>query len=106
MQEPEIYEQPVGAKDPEAPVTSDERTYHTGYSGFQTTETDDSGTVEYRDFVFPEERKLGVWSTTFLIVNRMVGTGIYSTPSSIIQNTNSVGATLLFWVLGGFMTFW
>ncbi|KAH8878577.1 amino acid transporter [Thozetella sp. PMI_491] len=107
MQEPEIYEQPVGiTKDLEAPSTGDERTYHTGYTGFQTMATDDSQSEEYRDFVFPEERKLGIWSTTFLIVNRMVGTGIYSTPSAIIQNTDSVGAALLFWVLGGIMTFW
>jgi hypothetical protein len=41
-----------------------------------------------------------------LIINRVVGTGIFSTPSSIILYTDSVGATLLFWVLGGAMTFW
>ena len=35
----------------------------------------------------------------------MVGTGIYSTPSTIIKGTNNVGATLLFWFLGGIMTF-
>lgn len=52
------------------------------------------------------DRKLGITSTTLLIVNRMIGTGIFSTPSTIIQATNSVGASLLFWVLGGFMTLW
>ncbi|KAK4208435.1 amino acid permease-domain-containing protein [Rhypophila decipiens] len=57
-------------------------------------------------FVIPENRKLGVTSTTLLIVNRMIGTGIFSTPSTIMQATNSVGASLLFWVLGGFMTLW
>ncbi|KAK4221728.1 amino acid permease-domain-containing protein [Podospora fimiseda] len=55
-------------------------------------------------FSIPEDRKLGVTSTALLIVNRMIGTGIFSTPSTIMQSTNSVGAALLFWVLGGFMT--
>jgi len=52
------------------------------------------------------DRKLGTWSTAFLIINRVVGAGIFSTPAEIIRLTDSVGATLLFWVLGGFMTFW
>ena len=106
MQEPEIYEQPVGSRDAEAMPVADGKTYYTGYSGFQTSTPDENKTEEYQDFVFPEDRKLGLWSTTFLIINRLIGNGIYSTPSSIIQNTNSVGATLLFWALGGLMTFW
>ncbi|KAK3322578.1 amino acid permease-domain-containing protein [Apodospora peruviana] len=102
MQEPEIFEQPVRTKDPEALVAGEENTYHTGY----TNATDESTSLhEYHDFVYPEDRKLGTWSTAFLIINRVVGTGIFSTPSSIIRYTNSVGATLLFWVLGGVMTF-
>lgn len=52
------------------------------------------------------DRKLGYVSTALLIVNRMVGTGIFSTPSTIMQATNSVGAALLFWLLGGIMCFW
>ena len=54
----------------------------------------------------PSDRKLGCISTSLLIVNRMVGTGIFSTPSTIMQATDNVGSTMLFWVLGGFMTFW
>ncbi|KAF2746086.1 amino acid transporter [Sporormia fimetaria CBS 119925] len=41
-----------------------------------------------------------------IIVNRMIGTGIFSTPSSILQATNSTGVALLFWVLGGIMSLW
>lgn len=52
------------------------------------------------------DRKLGTWSTTFLIINRVIGAGIFSTPAEIIRLTDSVGATLLYWVLGGIMTFW
>lgn len=41
-----------------------------------------------------------------IIVNRMIGTGIFSTPSSVLQATDSTGAALLFWALGGLMTLW
>ncbi|OAA55270.1 high affinity methionine permease [Niveomyces insectorum RCEF 264] len=45
-------------------------------------------------------RHLGIVSTTFLIVGRIIGTGIFSTPSSITQSVGSVGAALMLWVLG------
>ncbi|KAL1979159.1 hypothetical protein VTN96DRAFT_6610 [Rasamsonia emersonii] len=45
-------------------------------------------------------RHLGLFSTTFLIVGRIIGTGIFSTPSSITQSVGSVGASLMLWVLG------
>jgi hypothetical protein len=112
MQEPEIFEQPVANKDPEATAgtVDDGNTYHTGYNSYQTNGTngtaEDSSLDDYHDFVYPEDRKLGTWSTAFLIINRVVGAGIFSTPAEIIRLTNSVGATLLFWVLGGIMTFW
>jgi len=51
------------------------------------------------------DRKLGVFSTALLIINRVIGTGIFSTPSTIISKTDSVGGSLMFWVLGGLMTF-
>ncbi|KAL4812013.1 amino acid/polyamine transporter I [Aspergillus spinulosporus] len=45
-------------------------------------------------------RHLGVFSTILLIVGRIIGTGIFSTPSSITSSAGSVGAALLLWVLG------
>ncbi|KAF5861198.1 hypothetical protein ETB97_000511 [Aspergillus alliaceus] len=45
-------------------------------------------------------RHLGVFSTIFLIVGRIIGTGIFSTPSSVTNSVGSVGAALLLWVLG------
>ncbi|KAL5614803.1 hypothetical protein BROUX41_004892 [Berkeleyomyces rouxiae] len=59
---------------------------------------------DYDEFLIPEDRKLGVMSTALLIINRMVGTGIFSNPASVIRGTDSVGAALIFWVLGAFMT--
>lgn len=50
-------------------------------------------------------RHLGVFSCTLLIVGRIIGTGIFSTPSSILSSTGSVGASLLLWVLGFILSF-
>ncbi|KAI5116553.1 hypothetical protein M0805_007561 [Coniferiporia weirii] len=44
-------------------------------------------------------RHLGVFSCTLLIVGRVIGTGIFSTPSSILASAGSVGASLVLWVL-------
>ncbi|KAF8863099.1 high affinity methionine permease [Acephala macrosclerotiorum] len=50
-------------------------------------------------------RHLGLYSTTFLIIGRIIGTGIFSTPSSITNSVGSVGAALLLWVLGALLSF-
>ncbi|CAK7207470.1 hypothetical protein SEUCBS139899_010280 [Sporothrix eucalyptigena] len=50
-------------------------------------------------------RHLGLFSTTFLIVGRIIGTGIFSTPSSITGGVGSVGAALMLWVLGFVLSF-
>lgn len=52
----------------------------------------------------PEKRMLGYISTSSLIINRMIGTGIFSKPSDILKKTNSKGGALLLWVAGGMMT--
>ncbi|KAA8645954.1 hypothetical protein EYZ11_002515 [Aspergillus tanneri] len=45
-------------------------------------------------------RRFGLLSTTFLITNRMIGTAIFSVPSSIAQSTGSAGAALVLWLFG------
>ncbi|KAJ7022767.1 amino acid transporter [Mycena alexandri] len=50
-------------------------------------------------------RHLGVFSCTMLIVGRIIGTGIFSTPSSILGSVGSVGASLMLWVLGFVISF-
>lgn len=92
MPEPTVYRQPL------TPVDEIELVPTT------TNDEDDKPEMDYRDFVIPEDRKLGVLSTTLLIVNRVVGTGIFSTPSTVVHFTDSVGASLIFWVLGGILT--
>ena len=46
------------------------------------------------------KRQIGVISATFLIFNRMIGTGIFATPSSILAQSGSVGLALFLWVAG------
>ena len=50
-------------------------------------------------------RHLGVTSCTLLIVGRIIGTGIFSTPSSILSGVGSIGASLMLWVLGFLLSF-
>ncbi|KAM3414583.1 High-affinity methionine permease [Cercospora zeina] len=50
-------------------------------------------------------RHLGLFSTTFLIIGRIIGTGIFSTPSSITHGVGSVGAAMMLWILGLFIAF-
>ncbi|OPB41247.1 Amino acid transporter [Trichoderma guizhouense] len=45
-------------------------------------------------------RHLGIFSTTSLIIGRIIGTGIFSTPSSIVNGVGSLGASMMLWVLG------
>ncbi|KAJ7691047.1 APC amino acid permease [Mycena rosella] len=45
-------------------------------------------------------RQLGLASAAFLVFNRVIGTGIFATPSVILHSSGSVGIALLMWVLG------
>lgn len=46
------------------------------------------------------KRQIGVTSAVFLIFNRMIGTGIFATPSAIFSLSGSVGLSLFIWVVG------
>ncbi|EME88719.1 uncharacterized protein MYCFIDRAFT_185287 [Pseudocercospora fijiensis CIRAD86] len=50
-------------------------------------------------------RHLGLFSTILLVVNRIIGTGIYSTPGAITAGVGSVGASLILWTLGLLIAF-
>ncbi|KAI0683765.1 amino acid transporter [Cytidiella melzeri] len=53
-----------------------------------------------RDDVPHEKRQLGLFSASFLIFNRVIGTGIFATPSVILRSSGSVGLSLVMWLLG------
>ena len=60
------------------------------------------GRVTYKPI--PEKNLLGSLSTAALIINKMIGTGIFSKPSEILSLTESKGGALFLWVAGGLMT--
>ncbi|OJD24416.1 hypothetical protein ACJ73_04225 [Blastomyces percursus] len=58
---------------------------------------DSSSVTEY----CPEERRqIGIISASFLVFNRIIGTGIFATPSAILALTGSVGLSLIIWIMG------
>ncbi|KAJ3493354.1 hypothetical protein NLG97_g4785 [Lecanicillium saksenae] len=46
------------------------------------------------------KRQLGIPSASLLIFNRIIGTGIFATPATILGLCGSVGLTLFIWVVG------
>ncbi|KAB8446269.1 hypothetical protein FH972_025249 [Carpinus fangiana] len=71
-----------------------------------TSDIDSNEPVQHvQKFQYSDERKLGITGAFFLIVNKMIGTGIFSTPSSVFAATGSVGVSIFLWVIGGVLTF-
>lgn len=66
--------------------------------GYPTDDYPGQGVVEYR--TTDDRRQIGVFSAILLIFNRMVGTGIFATPSGILSMTGSVGLALFIWFAG------
>ncbi|KAI0836502.1 amino acid transporter [Hypoxylon sp. FL0890] len=58
-----------------------------------------------QQFAYSDSRKIGVTGALFLILNKMIGTGIFSTPSAIFAATGSVGISIILWIVGGILTF-
>ncbi|KAK1961672.1 high-affinity methionine permease [Colletotrichum sublineola] len=48
----------------------------------------------------PLEYGVGPITIVFLNIGMMIGTGVYSTPSSILKGTGSVGQSMIYWALG------
>ncbi|KAJ7751513.1 APC amino acid permease [Mycena maculata] len=65
-----------------------------------TDEPEDATFGESFDNVPRSKRQLGLTSAVFLVFNRVIGTGIYATPSVILRTSGSVGVALLMWLLG------
>ncbi|KIK58257.1 hypothetical protein GYMLUDRAFT_228179 [Collybiopsis luxurians FD-317 M1] len=52
------------------------------------------------DNVPQAKRQLGLFSAFFLVFNRVIGTGIFATPSVILRTSGSVGVSFIMWILG------
>jgi len=66
-----------------------------------------SADVEEKSVVDGEHllRTMGPFSATMLITGMVIGSGIFSTPSSILSVLGSVGMSLLIWVIGGLVSY-
>ncbi|TGZ79678.1 amino acid transporter [Ascodesmis nigricans] len=53
----------------------------------------------------PNAQKLKTFSVICLICNRMIGTGIFSTPSRVVEGIGSVPLAIVLWVVGVLVTF-
>ncbi|EAU85121.2 high affinity methionine permease [Coprinopsis cinerea okayama7 len=52
------------------------------------------------DSTDPNRRQIGLVSAIFIIFNRIIGTGVFATPSTILGLSGSVGLALFMWVIG------
>ncbi|KAI4746120.1 amino acid transporter [Aureobasidium sp. EXF-12298] len=43
---------------------------------------------------------VGPLTIVFINIGKMIGTGVYSTPATVLKGTGSVGTSLIFWALG------
>ncbi|KAF5003841.1 hypothetical protein FDECE_9634 [Fusarium decemcellulare] len=69
-----------------------------GGNGAQATYQDASGAPIESDS--PLGYSVGPVTITLLNITMMIGAGIYSTPSSILAGTGSVGVSLVYWTIG------
>ncbi|KAJ5082535.1 hypothetical protein N7532_011578 [Penicillium argentinense] len=51
-----------------------------------------------------QERRIGILGAISLIVNKIVGAGIFSTPTSIFKLAGSPGLSLVLWVIAGIIS--
>lgn len=65
-------------------------------AGFNADSDDNNGIYQAQR----SKRQIGIISATFLIFNRMIGTGIFATPSGILSLSGSIGLSLILWVAG------
>ncbi|KIP03101.1 hypothetical protein PHLGIDRAFT_26278 [Phlebiopsis gigantea 11061_1 CR5-6] len=101
---------PLDEKSAVADTSQDNKSVSSG-GGKGTAEVEESEATSPGALSLEEDaagglgRHLGVFSCTMLIVGRIIGTGIFSTPSSILGSVGSVGASLMLWVLGFVLSF-
>jgi len=56
---------------------------------------------QFTEHITIRKQNLNVFDVASLILNKMVGTGIFTTPGSIVLLNKSKGLTVALWVLGG-----
>ncbi|EQL31669.1 hypothetical protein, variant 3 [Blastomyces dermatitidis ATCC 26199] len=74
-----------------------------GNSGLTTELCENNGpfySSSVTEYCPEDRRQIGIISASFLIFNRIIGTGIFATPSAILALTGSVGLSLIIWIMG------
>ncbi|KAG2418364.1 hypothetical protein HFD88_001465 [Aspergillus terreus] len=72
--------------------------------------TQPAGDVKTQDSLHVEEshvlqaRSIGVFGAISLVVNKIVGAGVFSTPATIFKHSGSVGMALIIWVIAGLLS--
>ncbi|KAJ6166675.1 hypothetical protein N7470_002122 [Penicillium chermesinum] len=69
-----------------------------GMNSSKATYQDASGAPVETDS--PLGYSVNFWVTLALNINQMVGTGIFSTPATILKGVGSVGLTMIYWFIG------
>ncbi|KAL2212999.1 amino acid transporter [Sarocladium strictum] len=87
-------------KDDKRGSSGDDDIVHGGHASPQN-----GSIIDAQEFTYTEDRKIGVTGAVFLILNKMIGTGIFSTPSGVFAATGSVGVSFMLWLVGGILTF-
>ncbi|KAF2401731.1 amino acid transporter [Trichodelitschia bisporula] len=56
-----------------------------------------------KEYAPSPRQKIGWFTVACFILNRSIGSGIFVTPLSVLRATQSVGISLIFWIIGGFV---
>ncbi|KAB8238835.1 amino acid permease-domain-containing protein [Aspergillus alliaceus] len=87
--------------------SSQESTIQGGDATYTVAEGINSTRVTYQDANgAPVEKnsplgyEVSFWTSLCLNINQMVGTGIFSTPATILQGVGSVGLSMIYWFIG------
>ncbi|KAJ6013635.1 hypothetical protein N7540_008226 [Penicillium herquei] len=64
-----------------------------------------SSVGEIKETNILQERKIGVWGSISLIVNKIIGSGIFSTPTTIFELAGSPGLCLVLWSIAGVISY-
>ncbi|KAK0386603.1 hypothetical protein NLU13_6438 [Sarocladium strictum] len=65
---------------------------------------DDASSLQVVESHVLQERTIGLFGAVSLIVNKIIGSGIFSTPATILRLSGSPGMALMCWVIGGFIS--
>ncbi|RYC65832.1 hypothetical protein CHU98_g408 [Xylaria longipes] len=107
---PKFWGRPTATSSAGRDSSSDLEIIHDGDLTYTVATAHNGSGVAYQEAVgAPVENRspLGYhvgWATvTFLNINQMIGTGIFSTPGTILGSTGSIGLALIYWVIGIFL---